>query len=372
MSTAFATINEPQRVLLHPRGSNHKHSFWEKCIMADGILAEIKAAKKPLYVYILSKPDGTPFYVGKGKGRRLFEHEKDARKTNRRSHKLSIIRKILRSGCEVAYSIDSWHDTDQSACDREVSLISEIGRYDLGTGPLTNYTSGGDTPEVGPLSRMRLSASQKRYFATPGSREKTATAMKKYLQEHPDAMDAHAKKITEFFSVPENRQRQSQALRAFFAKHPEAGPAHSARLKQMYRDNPEMLEKLNRKRAEVATNPSTRKKMSESNKRWRLENPEACAARQIKSAATRSTPESRRGNTARKRAWNSANPGKVAKIVDNLKRHRSAASAIRQRCLLLIKDRGLLVKPPDGRASVSVWQQFESQIMKECSNAKVA
>jgi hypothetical protein len=31
------------------------------------------------YVYVLARPDGTPFYVGKGKNGRIFEHDKEAR-----------------------------------------------------------------------------------------------------------------------------------------------------------------------------------------------------------------------------------------------------------------------------------------------------
>ena len=36
------------------------------------------------YVYILRRPDGRPFYVGKGYGPRVFQHENEARHPNSR------------------------------------------------------------------------------------------------------------------------------------------------------------------------------------------------------------------------------------------------------------------------------------------------
>src|SRR6267378_4437944 len=43
------------------------------------------------YVYILRRPDLRPFYVGKGKAYRLFNHVDEARHTEN-SHKLNVIR----------------------------------------------------------------------------------------------------------------------------------------------------------------------------------------------------------------------------------------------------------------------------------------
>src|SRR5258708_37431663 len=56
--------------------------------------------KYEYYVYTLAKPDGTVFYVGKGKGHRITQHEYDARK-GIQSAKCDVIREIWATGGEV-------------------------------------------------------------------------------------------------------------------------------------------------------------------------------------------------------------------------------------------------------------------------------
>ena len=113
------------------------------------------------YVYVLRRPDGRPFYVGKGIGSRVFHHENEARHPNNRhsnAHKLNVIRSIWRAGGAPTYEIDFVTDDPATAYDRETALITHFGRLHEG-GPLTNRAAGGgSTAGPAPVSKERHSA----------------------------------------------------------------------------------------------------------------------------------------------------------------------------------------------------------------------
>jgi hypothetical protein len=111
---------------------------------AREVMALIKSNDQRYYVYVLQKPSGAPFYIGIGSGRRLLDHEADARRTRLSSHKLSIIRKLRRFGLDVRYEIAGFFDEWGSAARIERNLIAIIGRHDLARGPLANRTDGGE------------------------------------------------------------------------------------------------------------------------------------------------------------------------------------------------------------------------------------
>ena len=114
------------------------------------------AGAKPFYVYVLCRPDGSPFYVGKGVNQRVFQHEAEARSTTALTHKLNLIRSLHKRGLAVLYHIDqSFHDETQALA-HERHLIAYIGRHDLKAGPLTNQTDGGEgTSNPSEESRQR-------------------------------------------------------------------------------------------------------------------------------------------------------------------------------------------------------------------------
>lgn len=108
------------------------------------------------YVYQLRlEGSNEPFYIGKGKGRRAWDHLTD--KSN--SYKARKIRKALSEGIEVLVEIVVDGLTEEQALRIEVWTIKMWGRKDIGEGPLTNLTDGGEGTSG---AKFKLSEDQKR------------------------------------------------------------------------------------------------------------------------------------------------------------------------------------------------------------------
>lgn len=276
--------------------------------MTAAIVAEIRASKKPYYVYVLSRPDGTPFYAGMGSGLRVLRHEGYARATDQKTHLLNTIRKIWVAGGKVGRRIESWHDSRAEAAKREVELIAIIGRRDLGTGPLVNQTTGGDGGrKLGPAARKARSEwMKKRIQEDPSLRERLGEVRRRFNQENPLLEAAHAAARVEAVRRPEVRE----AIRQTKLAQKEA--------------DPEFAEKC-RQRSTLAATPQVLTKISEGNRRWVKENPELAADRHRKSAEAR------------------------------LRR-----TMIRERCQQKLAALGLAM--PDGRATIGEWLAFEARL----------
>ena len=79
------------------------------------------------YTYLWLREDCTPYYVGKGTGRRAWRSHKHHRPPN-------DLTRII-----VLHAV-----TEQEAFDKEKELITLYGRKGIGTGCLRNMTEGGD------------------------------------------------------------------------------------------------------------------------------------------------------------------------------------------------------------------------------------
>ena len=83
-----------------------------------------------------------PFYVGKG-SRNRYAHHINARSWIYNKFKGRVIQKILSEGLQPLVRRRNC-SSEIEAFALEIKLISLIGRRDLGLGPLTNLTDGGD------------------------------------------------------------------------------------------------------------------------------------------------------------------------------------------------------------------------------------
>jgi hypothetical protein len=81
------------------------------------------------YVYAYFRGDGTPYYIGKGKGGRAYLRRRKGVKPPKNKNLVKILKDNL---------------TEKEAWEWEVDLISILGRKDLGTGCLRNKTDGGE------------------------------------------------------------------------------------------------------------------------------------------------------------------------------------------------------------------------------------
>jgi len=82
------------------------------------------------YTYAYLREDGTPYYIGKGKGRRIFNRSnKDTCKVPKNKNRIIYLKRNI---------------TEEDAFKHEIYMISIFGRKNNGTGILRNLTDGGE------------------------------------------------------------------------------------------------------------------------------------------------------------------------------------------------------------------------------------
>ncbi len=93
------------------------------------MFGKVEIEKLRYYVYCLVDPrDSTIFYVGKGRGNRVFEHAKNAVEQDDSTLKLDTIREIIAQGYDVKYYILR-HDLDEYIAYKIESIIIDLLTY---------------------------------------------------------------------------------------------------------------------------------------------------------------------------------------------------------------------------------------------------
>lgn len=81
------------------------------------------------YTYAYLRVDRTPYYIGKGSGKRAYKKGRGEVKPPKDKSRIIILKRNL---------------TEEVAFKHEIYMIAVFGRKDLGTGILHNKTNGGD------------------------------------------------------------------------------------------------------------------------------------------------------------------------------------------------------------------------------------
>lgn len=212
------------------------------------------------HTYIDRKPDGTPFYVGVGNAARIKCVDRNDLHRNIRKKYPNWTRTVIET-------------SDRESClEFEVFLISEIGRRDLGTGPLANMTAGGEGAAetvVSEETRKKMSASGKGKILSTECVEKIRLALTG-KKKTPEQIEAMRQRLTGKKQSDEQRAITTK-INAERARLPESRQRASDNFKKLWAD-PVFRENILRKRSESITD-AYRENMAKISKAM-FENPE--------------------------------------------------------------------------------------------------
>jgi len=165
------------------------------------------------YTYAYLREDGTPYYIGKGKGNRAYRKRYRGVKPPKDKSKILYLKQNI---------------SEEEAFKHEIYMIGVFGRKDLGTGILYNKTNGGDgisgvvfTEEI----KRKLSESRKGKKLSNETKKKLSELHKgrKLSEEHIERIKETkikngGKYIYEIIS-PENKIFKTSNLKQFCIKN---------------------------------------------------------------------------------------------------------------------------------------------------------
>ena len=168
------------------------------------------------YTYAYLREDGTPYYIGRGKGDRAFATHKIAKPPKDR-----II--FLKQNLTFSESVK-----------HEIYIIAVLGRKDLGTGILRNLTDGGEgVTNLSPETKAKISSKRKGQINRSGPH--TLETRRKMSRSHKGKVltDEHKDSIRKAVKGRVVKEETKQKLRETRArqKPPTLGKKHSEETK---------------------------------------------------------------------------------------------------------------------------------------------
>jgi len=153
------------------------------------------------YTYAYLREDGTPYYIGKGKGKRAFQKEHNAPRPP--EDRILFLKKNL---------------TEEEAFRHEVYMIAVFGRKDKGEGILWNFTDGGQGCSgrvVGEETKRKIAEKNKGNSYGLGHRhsEESKRKMSEASKGRPKS-EEHRKKLSEANKGKKPSEANREALRA--------------------------------------------------------------------------------------------------------------------------------------------------------------
>jgi hypothetical protein len=211
-------------------------------------------------VYAYLRPDtGKPFYIGKGSGRRSRVHLS----CSHNGAVTRIIAKLRRNGLEPEVRLLFFGSDDE--CKREEKrLIALLGRRDLRTGPLVNFTAGGDGTlkrivAAAERQKLRLAASQQ--WRDLSSRDKKIAGILRSWRD-----------ITTRDSRLRGAKRAAAANRARIAASPNERARLAAQIKRAWSD-PTYRERARQTARRLMADPAVRARLASSVRQKHVDDP---------------------------------------------------------------------------------------------------
>ena len=155
------------------------------------------------YTYAYLREDKTPYYIGKGKGNRLYKRGSRVFAPPKDKSRIIYLKQNL---------------TEEEAFKHEIYMIAVLGRIDLGTGILHNMTDGGEgISNPSEETRRKMSETHKGKIVSEESRKRIGEANKNPSEEtRRKKSDANRGENNPNYgktASEENRKKLSEALK---------------------------------------------------------------------------------------------------------------------------------------------------------------